>query len=310
MRLKNKFLILTFCFIFIHQKSYAQYYFYDDKYYEKVVNFEVGGSFGIMNALTDLGGKKGLGKGFIKDLNLKNTQFAGGIYATATFKNVIGIKLEANFGKIKAYDSILKGDNSEAKTRLLRNLSFKSPINEFSIMVEVHPLMFKSPDIAEDNAVSKFSPYVSAGIGFFSFNPQANLNGTWVNLHPLRTEGQGFPEYPNKKRYQLSDINIPLGVGLRYEWSSLLTARFEITHRILFTDYLDDVSTTYINPSYFNTYLTANQTALALQLHNRSISTDPNFSSEGAIRGDEKDKDAYFTLQLKIGCNIGRQKIK
>ncbi|NJO25256.1 MAG: hypothetical protein HC867_04965 [Bacteroidia bacterium] len=52
----------------------AQYFFYDDRYYDGNVLVEIGTGIGGMNALTDLGGKKGDGRGFVKDLNLKNTK--------------------------------------------------------------------------------------------------------------------------------------------------------------------------------------------------------------------------------------------
>ena len=57
------------------------------------------------------------------------------------------------------------------------------------------------------------SPYILAGIGYFHFNPQANLNDNYVDLQPLHTEGQGFAEYPNVKEYKLSQINFPVGIG-------------------------------------------------------------------------------------------------
>ncbi len=47
------------------QKASAQYYFYDDQYYDNPWFFEVGGSLGAMNCLTDIVGKKGIGKKFI-----------------------------------------------------------------------------------------------------------------------------------------------------------------------------------------------------------------------------------------------------
>jgi hypothetical protein len=285
----------------------AQYYFYDNKYYENNLVFEVGVSGGIMNCLTDIGGKKGLGKGFIKDLNGKNSQFAGGIYATALYKSVIGLRLEATFGQIKAYDSILKGDQSAAKSRYQRNLNFKSAINEFSAIVELHPIFFKNWDNSEP---PRFSPYVLGGISRFTFSPQGNLNGRWVNLEPLRTEGQGFAEYPKSKRYKLAQMNVPIGLGIKYELSSLINARIEIVHRILFTDYLDDVSGTYIDPALFGNYLTPSQAALAQAMSNRAINPDPNFSGPGAIRGDVKDNDAYFSINFKIGINLGRNKIR
>jgi Domain of unknown function (DUF6089) len=285
----------------------AQYYFYDNKYYENSLVFEVGVSGGIMNCFTDIGGKKGLGKGFIKDLNTKNSQFAGGIYATALYKSVIGLRLEATFGQVKAYDSILKGDQSEAKKRYNRNLNFKSAINEFSAMIELHPIFFKNWDNGEP---PRLSPYLLGGISLFSFNPQGNLNGRWVNLEPLRTEGQGFTEYPKSKRYKLSQMNIPIGFGFKYELSSLINARIELVHRILFTDHLDDVSGTYIDPTLFGNYLTPSQAALAQAMSNRALDPDPKFSGPDAIRGDVKDNDAYFSINFKIGINLGRNKIR
>ncbi|MEI9957877.1 MAG: hypothetical protein WDM90_16615 [Ferruginibacter sp.] len=69
------FIFLFFC---TAQKTTAQYYFYDNNYYDNPLVYEAGASVGIMNCFTDLGGKKGKGKKFIKDLNLGNSQFAGG----------------------------------------------------------------------------------------------------------------------------------------------------------------------------------------------------------------------------------------
>jgi Domain of unknown function (DUF6089) len=285
----------------------AQYYFYDNKFYDNNLTFEVGLSGGMMNCFTDIGGKKGIGKGFIKDLNMKNTQFAGGIYLTATYKNVVGLRLEGTFGQVKAYDSILKGDESLAKSRFVRNLNFRSAINEFSAMLEVHPIFFKNWDDAEP---PRISPYLLGGVSFFSFSPQGYLNGRWVNLHPLRTEGQGFTEYPKSKPYKLSQVNIPIGFGVKYELSSLLNARIELVHRILFTDYLDDVSGKYIDPTLFNNYLSPSQSVLAQAMSNRSLDSNPVVSGPGAIRGDAKDNDAYFTINFKIGLTLGRNKVR
>lgn len=59
----RKFLVLVLltCAVF-NQPLKAQYYFYNDKYYENEVVVELGLSGGLMNSLTDLGGKKGIGK--------------------------------------------------------------------------------------------------------------------------------------------------------------------------------------------------------------------------------------------------------
>ena len=63
---------------------------------------------GAMNAFTDLGGRKGLGKKFVKDFNFKNTEFCGSMFFSAVYKNEFALRIEGTFGQIHAYDSILK----------------------------------------------------------------------------------------------------------------------------------------------------------------------------------------------------------
>ncbi len=70
--------------------------------------FEIGGSLGAMNAFTDLGGRKGIGKKGVKDFNFKNTELCGGMFFSAVYKNEIALRIEGTFGQIHAYDSILK----------------------------------------------------------------------------------------------------------------------------------------------------------------------------------------------------------
>ncbi|MFI5133234.1 MAG: hypothetical protein ACHQEB_02805 [Chitinophagales bacterium] len=286
---------------------HAQYYLYNDKYYDSPVLLEFGGSVGLMNCLTDLGGKKGIGKGFIKDLNMKNSKPSFSIYATATWNDMIGLRLETTFGSIQAYDSILKSVAPSTFGRYERNLSFKSKITDIQLSIEVHPLFIFNDYSSTDNEPPKLSPYLLAGIGYFSFNPQAELDGKWYDLQPLHLEGQGFTEYPDHKAYSLHQVNIPIGIGARYEINSFLNARLELVHRILFTDYLDDVSSSYINPDLFASYLPPGLAAIAQKLYDRQGELNPShISIVGGQRGNPKDKDAYFSFQLKIGIILGR----
>ena len=161
------FTVLVFLMAFTTQKIKAQYYFYDNNFYDNPVIFELGGSVGIMNCLTDLGGKKGLGKKFVKDLNFGNTQLAGSVYLSALYKNAIALRIEGTFGQVKAYDSILKKVKTTAPGRYARNLSFKSTITEFMAVAEIHPLyIFKKYD--ENDELPRYSPYVVGGVGYFS----------------------------------------------------------------------------------------------------------------------------------------------
>jgi len=285
----------------------AQYYYDNDRYYYSDLVFEAGATVGVMNSLTDLGGKKGIGKGFIKDLNWKNTKASFGVYFMAFYQNKVGVRLEGTFGKVAAYDSILKPYVPNTSGRYERNLSFRSNITDFQLSLELHPLFIFGNYFDKEPPV--LSPYIVGGIGFFSFDPEAYLNGEWHRLQPLHTEGQGFDEYRQRKPYKLSQVNYPVGAGVKYEISPAFNLRLELVHRILTTDYLDDVSTTYIEPDLFTKYLPGTQALYAELLADRQRELNPgHITTPNEQRGDPTSKDAYFSIQLKLGFSFGRQK--
>ena len=309
---KIKLLISTLIiFITPLQKVIAQYYFYDNNTYYTPLMFEIGASAGVMNCLTDIGGTKGLGKPFIKDLNIGNNQFNGGAYFSATYKEAVALTFQGTFGHIKGYDSILESVKSTTP-RYNRNLSFTSKISEFSVVAEFYPIFIFVNWAEREDYPPNFSPYLLAGIGFFSFNPQTILNGRTVDLQPLHTEGQGFAEYPDRKPYKLKQTNYPIGAGVKYELSSNFNLRAEFIYRITHTDYLDDLSTKYIDPSLFSKYLSGSQLADALALNDRRAKNNleyPINPNGGQLRGNPTNNDAYFTFNIKIGFSFGRQKV-
>jgi hypothetical protein len=199
---------------------------------------------------------------------------------------------------VEAADSTITGKTGNLISKNIRNLSFRSRIAEIALTAELHPLTAVNFEI-----FPYFSPYVIGGIGFFSFNPQAQYQGRWIDLQPLRLEGQGFDEYPDRKVYNLTGFNLQFGIGVRYDISNFLNARVEFLHRKLSTDYLDDASTKeYINPNLFSKYLSPQQAALARALYNRT--------KDGSIpifRGNVRENDAYMTLSVKLGFSLARQ---
>lgn len=292
-------------------KADAQFYFYDNTHYDNPLLIELGGSVGVMNCLTDIGGRKGIGKKFVKDLNLGKTQPMGGLYIAATYKYGLTLRAEASFGQLKADDNILKSVAPSTFGRYERNLSFKTNISEFMLGLEIHPLFIFINKNNDDWTPPLFSPYLLAGVGFFHFNPQAQSNGKWVDLQPLSTEGQGFKEYPDRTPYKLSQMNIPVGIGVRYELSSVVNLRAEFIYRILNTDYLDDVSTTYIDPALYQNYFSNGKLTNALLLNDRQYELDPTHVTQpGDQRGNPSHKDSYFSFNLKIGYTFGRENIK
>lgn len=284
--------LLIFCLVLSFCSAKTQYYYYNDKYYDNDLVFEFGGSFGAINAITDIGGQPFLStKKYVNEINWKTTNRNAGIYFGANYKSVVGARLELMYGNVSGSDSFLV----KGTPRFNRNLSYRTDIREVSLLFEFHPLFLKN----YDEATPLFSPYIIAGGGWFSFNPQGNLNNQWVDLQPLHLEGQGFPEFPDRKPYKLSQPNLSAGAGIRFELLSSVNFRIEWLHRYLFTDYLDDVSQSYIDPALFSKYLTPQQASQAVQLYKRGIRNNKN-------RGEKKNTDSYFTVNFKLGLTLGR----
>lgn len=273
----------------------------DDVYYNSTFTFEIGTSIGAMNCLTDLGGKKGTGKSFIGDVNFKNTQLCASIFFSEYYKNAVGLRTEITWGNVKASDKVLSGVKETTMGRYERNLSFNSSIFEIMAAAEIHPLYFKQ-HWGSQQKMHRISPYLLGGIGFFVYNPRTRYNGDWVDLQPLHTEGQGFAEYPDRKPYKLKQFNFPVGGGLRFKIVPNVNLSAECVYRILNTDYLDDVSTTYVERKLFRKYLDPTLTGNAEALFDRQREIDPNHvTNVGDIRGNSKKKDSYFSFNFKVG---------
>ena len=302
--MKRRFQFLMALLVVSSTQLRGQYYFYNNKYYNSAVLVEVGLSAGGFNCLTDLGGNNGPGKGFIKDINLQNTHLGAGLYSGVLIEQLFGMRVEVSLGKISASDSELKGDHSLARNRFYRNLEFESNITEISVLAEFLPL-----SLLNKESYPLISPYVLAGIGLFKFNPRAYFGGRWIDLHPLRTEGQGFKQYPTKQLYKLTQLNFPVGFGVRYELSAILNARLEVVYRFLQTDYLDDVSTRYIDPEHFYSNLNVRDAALAISLADRTGELQPGMvNHKNEIRGNPANRDAYFSCNIKLGVLLNRKR--
>jgi len=295
---------------FITYSLKAQTYFYNNDYYDNPITFEAGISIGPMNSLTDIGGRTGKGTRGAKDLNIKSTTLYGSIYVDAIYNHFFALRIEATAGSVKSNDSLLAPvKKSSAIGRYTRNLSFRSPIYEISLTGEFHPVDFFKT-FNPESYPSAFSPYIIGGIGFFHFNPQARLNSDWVDLQPLHTEGEGFAEYPDRKEYKLNQFNVPLGIGISYEVSPKFNLRLEYITRQLFTDYLDDVHSKYIDPSLFSKYLSGTELTHALILNNRGRADalpSETTARPGGKRGTPLNNDAYFTINFKVGFVFGRE---
>ena len=278
--------------------SAAQSYFYKDNIIEPDWLLEAGAGAGWLHCRTDLGGRKGPG---VLAIDWKAGRPAVSFFAMVTYRHLLGIRIQLFTGSLGAADSLI--GSGGPGSRYDRNLHFQSPIREATVLLEVYPF-----SLAGITTTGRVQWYVYAGLGYFRFNPRAQLQNGWTTLQPLHTEGQGFHR-PDKKittPYNLRQLTIPIGTGLRCEAGPYLHFRLEGLYRILFTDYLDDVSTYYADPLLFHQFLPPEKAALAHLAADRRKTKQP--FQVGVIRGNPGRNDAYFHLQLSCAVLINRKK--
>ncbi|HOY47850.1 MAG TPA: DUF6089 family protein [Flavobacteriales bacterium] len=193
------------------------------------------------------------------------------------------------YGSVQAEDARSGEDN-----QILRNLSFRSQIIEFAGLLHFN---FFNYEIG--NPETPATPYIFGGLGLFRFNPKADFQGEWIALQPLGTEGQGSPVYADRKQYSLMGANIPFGFGVKFHAFGRLGFSLEWGLRKTFTDYLDDVSTTYADPDV----LFATHGELAALLADRSL-VNPGKINAGRQRGNSTNKDWYSFAGLTITYKI------
>lgn len=271
--------------------------------------------FGLSNYLGDLGGNTGVGKRFFYDNNFKKRTFFYGVGFSYYWRERLGVRFELSGGKLAGsdQDAVFTSVTDNSYYRLRRNLDFQTRITEGALLVQLQPLKF----ISTQNRWHHFSvqPYLGFGLGLFSFNPQGSYfdeiadDYVWVDLQPLRTEGQGMKEYPGRKPYQLTQWNLPMVIGFSYVFSPKTSLSFEFMGRKLFTDYLDDVSTNYIDPSLFEKYMNPEDAEVARAVSNKSNLINPDMAYRaGDQRGNPKKKDFYYTFSVRFSIRLTRMK--
>lgn len=233
--------------------------------YHKAGQLNIYGGIGISKYFGELADEKKLG-----DVNPHVT-----IGLTIPLKSRWSLRPEFTYYTISAADS----DLPKYDSRKNRNLSFKSNNLELSGLL-IYGLHAKSTPLK----ISKLRPYLLAGIGVTYFNPKAKLDGIWHQLQVLYTEGID---------YQKFTVIVPLGFGLAYQISSQWQLGLELSYRLTFTDFLDDVSTNYRDPNAFS-----NPVAEALADRRPEIGLDK--APAGSPRGNSDTNDGYLLFGVKV----------
>lgn len=236
---------------------------------------------------------------YFGDLNtragLNRPKPAVGAFFRKQFGNYIGLRVSAHYAQLGYSDKYSK--NEYQKTR---NLSFNTSIFELGIQGDFNFFKYVPGDPAHN-----FTPYVTLGVGVFTYDPYAYLDGQKVFLRPLGTEGQ-TGGYEGRKEYSTMALCIPFGVGIKYSVSEKVNISVEIAQRFTTTDYLDDVSSTYAPATYFPPG--PNGPSVAALMQDRSYETRPDdilSSHPNAQRGWSKQRDQYVIAEIGISFNFG-----
>lgn len=252
--------------------------------YETVQEGEFGVSVGAAHYFGDLNTRA----------RINRPKLAAGIFFRKNFGNYIAARLSANYARV-GYSDIYNTDNEYMHRR---NLSFNSNIWELSLQGDFNFFRFMPGEPGYN-----FTPYVTLGAGVFNYDPFAYLGGKKYNLRSLNTEGQGSALYPDRKPYNPMAFSVPFGVGFKYSVNRKLNIGFEIVHRFTTTDYIDDVSKTYVDPSVFPK-LPDGSASPAQLLSDRSYETGEAIGIPGRQRGNSQQKDQFATAVFYITLNL------
>jgi hypothetical protein len=231
------------------------------------------------------------GSYYLGDLNPQihflYTKPAAGIIYRYNVNKRITLKIDGLYGNVE-------GNDTKSKTNPNRNLNFKSTILELSPNIEINFLPYSI-----GNSKTPFTTYLFAGVAAFRFDPQAEYNGAYYHLQPLGTEGQRTSVY-NKKPYSLISFSIPFGIGFKKNIGKSVSFGLEWGLRKTFTDYIDDVSTTYVDPAV----LSSENRPISAILADRSAA----INGIGMQRGNSYNKDWYSFAGMILTFKINAKK--
>jgi hypothetical protein len=262
-----------------------------------ILSLCLGLGIGLCAQVSELGITGGVDY-YIGDLNPtrhypKDTKMAFGVLYRYNFNDRYAMRIQGLSGTLQAYDS-----HSPDSLQQLRNLHFRSRLLEFSGLLEVNFRKYRS----KDKDSKRWTPFVFAGLAFFHAVPKALYQDTWYELPALGTEGQGTSANPGKDTYSVDNICIPFGAGFKVN-AGRIDFQLEWGLRRTYTDYIDDVSGTYVDRDL----LAFENGPLAAALADPSVlGQQPVYTNTGRARGDTNTRDWYQYTGLSITYVISR----
>ncbi|MEX2511755.1 MAG: hypothetical protein WD398_02520 [Cyclobacteriaceae bacterium] len=159
--------------------------------------------------------------------------YNAGFTGRYTFGTNLKARADVSFYQISGQD--VKADPNSG--RIPRNLNFRARNWEAAFLVEYYYKPVKVYNITREF----INPYLFFGLGASTNNPKTNYRERWVDLRPLMTENELYPDLA---------IVFPMGLGLKYKVNVYMDFYIEGNYRFTLTDYLDDVSSYNISAYY------------------------------------------------------------
>jgi hypothetical protein len=280
--------------------------------------WDVGFSAGMANYMGDIGDGLTSRRDFIWDLQELRTRPALGIYARRKLDRDGLWHIRGDFSRIHISGS---DKDTQYAPRRARNLHFRNIMFEGAIRVERDLLQKPLVWARQRRAMLTVRGFV--GLGKLHHNPEARVDlnnqmydqlvesgvtteGQWHSLPELMTEGHDYSD-------ELNINTMPFGLsaivtGQKRGGAADFYVGIELSFRMTDTDYLDDISGFYADPSAMS--------PLAAALSQQSNPDDLESAGPGAgsmtahsyigeeiavIRGNPANTDAYGTLVVTYG---------
>lgn len=252
---------------------------------------------GAANFLGELGGADQVGTDYMKDLEMRTTRPSLTVGLRFKHTQQLASKVSLTWGMVAGDDAL-----TTEPIRNARNLNFRSHIAEigynfeFYLRKEKRGHRFKLRGVKGIKSLGLY-PYGFFGISGFWFSPQGKVGGNWEWLYPLGTEGQNLS--PTRNPYSRFQLAIPMGGGIKWAVDRRWLIGIEYGLRKTFTDYIDDVSTTY----YPNNEIKAAYGTTA------ALAADPTEgswlgSASYQQRGDPTDNDSFMFLLITANYKL------
>jgi hypothetical protein len=253
-------------------------------------NLGFGGRLGAANFLGDIG-SGGISRNFVYNMNLADTRWSAGAFVRYRFHPLFAIRGDLTYARIQGKDA-----DSDWGPRRGRNLNFTNDMFELSAKFEFYPQILSVSDVGfRGRYRTDYQTYFHAGVGGLYHSPKGKYMGQGENikLRPLMTEGV---------KYSPVTFFLPFGGGFFFTHNRQHRFGFDFTWNWSFTDYLDDISTQYVDPSEMAS--DPNAALMANQWIPQGGVPDAVQYGPGSPRGDPTDRDNYMLMTVSYSYLI------